>query len=91
MRKDENFKTLRVRLVSGIGIRIPKNLNSLFGCTKMELEYEVKCNTYSNFGPKKGFCNSTQIGVIGIRIPIPFFFILENINFGVREFPSNIG
>ena len=41
---------------------------------------------YSNFGPKMMFCNSTQIGGIGIPIPILVLFILENINFWVHEF-----
>lgn len=44
-------------------------------------------NNYFNFGSKTEFCNSTQIGIIGISIPIPLLFTLENINFGVHKFP----
>ena len=89
------FISFRARLVSGIGIRIleyvfQKHVIPCLDAPKRDWNTKEKWNTYSIFGPKKGFCNSTKIGGIGIRIPIPFFYFLENINFGVREFPSNI-
>ena len=48
------LKNLRARLVRGIGIRIPKTCNSLFGCTKTGLEYEGKMEYVFHFWSKKG-------------------------------------